>query len=298
MDFSLTEFGRYLGIAIEALMLFSFGVLAIEIFWLWRGRRLTKPRVLEMLASYSPLVPTLIAEALVAGAWIAIYLFVEFLVPWDIPVTWASALIVLLLVDLAYYWEHRWEHEIRVLWALYHSVHHSSPDFNQSTAYRVSFVDQFFTPLFFLPLVGAGFHPGLVLACLVFIVAYQTWIHTEMIGRLGWLDKVFNTPSNHRVHHGSDAKYRDRNYGAVLIVWDRLFGTYQAEEARPTYGLTKPLDSVSPIKVHFHELTGLVKDLHAARSGADCWGYLFRRPGWQAGSLPDSAKHAPGRARL
>ncbi len=275
---SLGAYDLALDTASGALAIFAFGLLAAELLWLFGLKRLNRGRILEMLASYSTLVPYVLVELATAGFWLAVYAGLAALVPWEIPTTWWSALAAVLLADLVYYWEHRLEHRVRVLWAVYHSVHHSSPDFNQATAYRVSFADHFVPPLFYLPLVAIGFHPFLVLSALIFILAYQTWLHTEMIGRLGWLDRIFNTPSNHRVHHGADPKYRDRNLGAFLIVWDRLFGTYQAEEETPVYGLATPLASVNPLKVHFHEAVGLCRDLARARNLRRLGAVLFGRP--------------------
>ncbi|MDJ0942615.1 MAG: sterol desaturase family protein [Kiloniellales bacterium] len=265
----------------DLLAVFALVLLLVELLWLWRRRRLGKERWLEMLASYSTLVPSIAAELLLAASWLAVYLGVQALVPWQIPTTLWSAVLAVILVDLAYYWEHRLSHEIRLLWALAHSVHHSSPHFNQATAYRISFVDQFISPVFYLPIVTLGFNPLLVLAAFVLILSYQTWLHTEMIGRLGWLDRVFNTPSNHRVHHGADAGCLDRNYGAVLMIWDRIFGTYRAEAETPVYGLTRPLNSKNPFKVHFYEAGILFRDLRAAESLVEALGLLFRRPGWR-----------------
>ncbi len=233
-----------------------------------------------MLTSFGTLVPSIAAELLLAACWVAAYLFVQALAPWQISTTVWAAVLAVILVDLTDYWEHRLSHRIRLLWALAHSVHHSSPHFNQATAYRTSFMDQLISPIFYLPVVALVFDPLLVLAAFVLILSYQTWLHTEMIGGLGWLDRVFNTPSNHRVHHGADTGHLDRNYDAMLMVWDRLFGTYPAEAEAPVYGLTRPLNSKNPLKVHFHEAGLLLRDLRAAASLGEALGLLFRRSGW------------------
>lgn len=280
MESAISIYDAAIHTVTDLLYLFAGALLAAELLWLIRLRRLNKPRLLEMLASYSPFLPAVIVEAVTVAALVALYFTVYSVAPWEAPINVWSALLAVILVDFVYYWEHRWAHEVRVLWALYHSVHHSSPDFNLSTAFRVSFVDQFFSPLFYLPLLALGLHPALVFSGMAFNLAYQTWVHTEMVGKLGWIEKILNTPSNHRVHHGSDPKYLDKNYGAVLIIWDRLFGTYQAEEERPVYGLTEPLNSVNPLAVHFHEAVRLVRDLRSARSARAAFGYLFNRPGW------------------
>ena len=284
----LSVYDQYIDTVANGLYIFAGGVLVVELLWLLYRRRLNKQRILEMLASFSPFIPTVLVEILTFTALIALYYGVSSLAPWPIPLSAGSAVLALVLVDFTYYWEHRWSHEIRILWALDHSVHHSSPDFNQFTAYRVSFVAQFIAPLFYLPLLLLGLHPVLVLSGLGFNLAYQTWIHTEMIGKFGWLEKIFNTPSNHRVHHGTEPKYLDKNFGAILIIWDRLFGTYQAETERPHYGLTHPLASVNPFKVHFYEAGKLLHDLRGARSWKKVLGYLFNRPGWTPPTLKES----------
>lgn len=276
----ISIYDNYIDTTAYGLYVFAGGLLVVELLWLLYRRHLNKQRVFEMLASFSPFIPAVLVEILTLAALVTLYYGVSNLAPWSIPLSAWSAGLALVLVDFIYYWEHRWSHEIRVLWALDHSVHHSSPDFNQFTAYRVSFVAQFFSPLFYLPLLLLGLHPVLVLSALGFNLAYQTWVHTEMIGKLGWLEKIFNTPSNHRVHHGADPKYLDKNYGAILIIWDRLFGTYQVEEERPRYGLTQSLNSVNPLKVHFHEAGKLLRDLRSASSGSEVLGYLFNRPDW------------------
>lgn len=204
----------------------------------------------------------------------------ESFVPYRLPVnawTWIAAL---LLADFTYYWMHRFEHEIRVLWA-YHSVHHSSPEFNLTTAFRLAWVESLVEWVFFLPMILLGFDLIQTLVALFVVVAYQTWIHTQKIGRLGWLDRVFNTPSVHRVHHGANPEYLDKNYGGILILWDRLFGTYQAETEPVTFGITKPLETANPIVINFGEFLAIARDCLRAKSLRDAWGYIARRPGWE-----------------
>ncbi len=115
---------------------------------------------------------------------------------------------------------------------------------------------------------------------IIVVLAYQTWIHTEVIGKMGWFDAVMNSPANHRVHHGSDDKYIDRNYGGITVVWDQLFSTYQAEEETPRYGLKRDFDSRNPLVVWFSEVPGLWRDMVTARTWAEAWRYMVRRPGW------------------
>ena len=132
------------------------------------------------------------------------------------------------------------------------------------------------------PLMGVfGLPPEMVFAGIIIVLGYQTWIHTELIGKLGPLEGVLNTPANHRVHHGCDDKYIDKNYGGILIIWDRLFGTYQREEETPRYGLKRDYDSVNPLSVWFSEWPGLFSDVKKSKTLGDTLMYIFGRPGWQ-----------------
>ncbi|WP_423907687.1 sterol desaturase family protein [Candidatus Spongiihabitans sp.] len=200
--------------------------------------------------------------------------------PFSIPITWWSWILALIAADLTYYWMHRWEHEIRILWA-YHSVHHSSSEFNLTTGLRLAWVEGLIEWVFFVPMILLGVDVVQTIIALVIVVAYQTWIHTEKIGKLGWADRIFNTPSVHRVHHGSNKKYIDRNYGGILIVWDRLFGTYQAEEEKVVYGLAYRLGTSNPIMINLHEYWQIIKDARRSRNIHELFGYVFRPPGWK-----------------
>jgi len=180
--------------------------------------------------------------------------------------------------DFAYYWHHRLEHESRIFWAS-HVNHHSSRFFNLSTALR-----QPWTPIsmfvFFPPLALLGVPPWMIMFSGGLNLIYQFWIHTEIIGRMPrWFEAVMNTPSHHRVHHGSNPGYLDKNYAGVLIVWDRLFGTFTPETARPVYGLTKNIESYNPFVIGFHEYAAIYRDLRAARSWRDRVGIAWHGPG-------------------
>ena len=149
-------------------------------------------------------------------------------------------------IDFVYYWWHRASHVVNVLWAV-HAVHHQSEDFNLAVALRQPAFEALTIIPFHLPLALLGVEPWIYAACYAIDLIYQFWIHTELPGRLGPLERVLNTPSAHRVHHGIDAKYLDRNYGGILILWDHLFGTYQREEEPPAYGVTHALGSYNPV---------------------------------------------------
>ncbi|MBF5029181.1 sterol desaturase family protein [Micromonospora sp. ANENR4] len=196
------------------------------------------------------------------------------------PGDWWTWVILFFADDLAYYWFHRSHHEVRVLWAS-HVVHHSSVYYNFSTALRQSWTPMTSLP-FWLALALLGIPPWMIFLQQSVSLLYQFFLHTERIRVLPRpIEWIFNTPSHHRVHHGSNTEYLDRNYGGILIIWDRLFGTFEPERATARYGLTKNIGTYNPLRVATHEFTAIWSDVRRA----DCWrhrlGYLFGRPGWQ-----------------
>ena len=222
----------------------------------------------------------LLARTLYGLVFILGLFIVENFVSWRIPLTWWSWMMSIILADISYYWMHRWEHEVRIFWS-YHSVHHSSPEYNLSTSLRLAWIEELIEWIFFIPMILIGFDVVQTIIALTVVVVYQTWIHTERIGKLGWLDRIFNTPSVHRVHHGNSEMCIDKNYGGILIIWDRLFGTYQAEEEKVTYGLTKQIGSVNPIMINIYELWQIIKDVVRSKRFSHALGYIFGKPGWQ-----------------
>ncbi|SEC43706.1 Sterol desaturase/sphingolipid hydroxylase, fatty acid hydroxylase superfamily [Tenacibaculum sp. MAR_2009_124] len=183
----------------------------------------------------------------------------------EIPLNFWTWVLAIFIADFTYYWMHRIEHEHRILWAS-HSVHHSSEDYNLTIAMRLSIVEGLFEWIFLIPMIIIGFSPFQAIVGLVLVAQYQTWIHTERIGKLGWLDEIFNTPSTHRVHHGSNNKYLDKNYGGILILWDKLFGTFRREEEKVIYGLTKNIKTNNPITINFIEYANIYKDVKKCRT--------------------------------
>ena len=182
--------------------------------------------------------------------------------------------------DLAYYWFHRVSHESRVFWAS-HVVHHSSQHYNLSTALRQTWVPMTYLP-FWLPLLLLGFAPWMVLLAQSWSLIYQFFLHTERVGRLPRpLEAVLNTPSHHRVHHGANEQYLDRNYGGILVVWDRLFRSFEPEGERVQYGLTTNIRTFNPVKVAFHEYGALWRDLRSTRSWRVRWNLLLRGPDYK-----------------
>jgi len=190
-----------------------------------------------------------------------------------------SWLVLLFAEDNCYYWFHRMHHEVRFLWAA-HVVHHSSERFNLSTALRQPLLTPITGPLFWTPLALVGFPPAMILTAQAWSLIYQFWIHTETIGRLGPLEWIFNTPSHHRVHHGANVEYLDRNHAGIFIIWDRMFGTYEREDARVVYGLTKNVHTFHLAQVGFHDVTAMAKDVHRAPTLRAKLGYVFAPPGW------------------
>lgn len=193
------------------------------------------------------------------------------------PLAWAVAIVGW---DFAYYWHHRLEHECRLFWAS-HVNHHSSQHFNLSTALRQPWTP-FTSMLFFPPQAFIGVAPWIIMVAGGVNLIYQYWIHTEVIGRMPrWFEFVFNTPSHHRVHHGANPEYLDRNYGGILIVWDRMFRTFEPERAKVVYGLTKNITSYNPFVIAFHEYVAIARDVVRAKSWRERMAFVWRGPGWK-----------------
>ncbi|MEM0953395.1 MAG: sterol desaturase family protein [Pseudomonadota bacterium] len=220
----------------------------------------------------------------IAAAYISLFYwaYLNFAV-FDIPVTpWSVALLVV-LCDFAYYWEHRFTHRVGMAWAT-HSVHHSSPFFNISVAYRFGPMDGVWPLFFHLPLAVAGFDPVLIFAGEAFVQLYQTGLHTEVIRKLPRpIEWLFNTPSHHRVHHGANDEYIDKNYSGIFILWDRLFGTFAEERAPVRFGITEPIATNNPIMVWLHGFTRLLRRARHTGSFGEAYFALVAPPEWQPG---------------
>jgi len=208
----------------------------------------------------------------------------------DIPITLASVLICVVLADLVYYWEHRFLHRVNLGWAT-HTVHHSSPFFNISVAYRFGPLDGVFPLLFHLPLALLGFNPIVILFAELCVQLYQTALHTESVKKLPKpIEAIFNTPSHHRVHHGSNPAYLDTNYAGIFIIWDRMFGTFAEENEPVKYGLVEPINSVNPLTAFFHGFTRLFGKLGRSQSLTDALRALFATPDWEPRPSPLKSK--------
>lgn len=199
----------------------------------------------------------------------------------DLGTGMGVALLAVLGWDAIYYWNHRLSHESRWLWAV-HVVHHSSERYNLSTALRQPVAEGVTLAVPYGLLAWLGVRPAYIEQARALNLIYQFWIHTEVIRSIGWLEKMLNTPSHHRVHHGSNSRYLDRNHGSILILWDKLFGTFEAESEPVVYGLTSNIDSFNPLVIAGHEWRDMARDVAAARTWADRAGFVLRGPGWAA----------------
>lgn len=248
---------------------------------LWDFIRKLRKGYGQTIANFAIAVVGYGLDCFVFGTIFLVTLFTaEFFAPFSLPVTWWTWVLAILAADLSYYWMHRIEHRVRLLWT-YHSVHHSSPEFNFTTALRLSWLEGFVEWIFFVPMILIGFDAVQAIAAILIVIAYQNWIHSDKIGRLGPLEGVLNTPSAHRVHHAAEGAKLDRNFGGILMIWDRMFGTYEAEQGRIRYGLTEPLTSANPITINFRELRDLIRASWSARTLTDALRFLFREPGWK-----------------
>jgi len=260
-------------------------MLAIAIEGLYYQRVLHRPYSWAVTASNLVVaIGRLVSDLAVKGLMLAVYIAAYELRPFDIPMDrWESWVALFFALELAYYWLHRFSHEARWMWAQ-HSVHHSARQITLSVAYRLGWTQFIAGPwLFLIPVCWIGFDPRAVMLTYAASLLYQFWLHTESVGKLGFLESFMNTPSHHRVHHATEPEYLDRNYGGVLIIWDKLFGTFAEErEGAPiTYGLVRQIDTNNPVKIAFAEWMALARDLRTARSLREALGYMFAAPGWK-----------------
>ena len=240
----------------------------------------------------------LVSVATTAG-WKTLALFgyaaiYAYLAPWHLSARhWYTWVIAIVGVDLLFYTYHRISHRVRLIWAT-HQAHHSSEYYNLATAVRQKWNNSG-EILMWIPLPLLGIPPWMVFFGFSVNLIYQFWVHTERIDKLPRpFEFVFNTPSHHRVHHGMDPIYLDKNYGGILILWDRLFGSFQAEVFRPHYGLTKKVDTFNIWTLQTHEYVAIARDWRAATRLRDRLGYVFGPPGWAPRAAARTGRSAPG----
>ena len=204
----------------------------------------------------------------------------------EVPHTWYWGIILFIAVDFFYYWAHRKSHEINLFW-VGHVVHHQSEEYNLSVALRQGTLQKIFTAVFFWPLAILGFDPIWFLLMGAFVTLYQFWIHTEYIDKMGWFEYLFNTPSHHRVHHGRDAKYLDKNHGGTFIIWDRMFGTFQLEEETPNYGVTTQLQTFNPVTATLIPIKQLIQKTVQTPGFTNKLKAIFYGPGWSYSAITE-----------
>jgi sterol desaturase/sphingolipid hydroxylase (fatty acid hydroxylase superfamily) len=263
---------------------FFFLLIAIELVVGWLTRR-ELYRLNDSINDLSCGIIDQISRVFLESILIAGYLFLyeHFrlfdVAGWPAFGKWAAAIALLFGVDLCFYWFHRIAHEYAAPWAT-HVVHHQSEDYNLAVALRQSALEHCFAWVFYLPLALLGFPPLWYVAMSAINLLYQFWVHTEAIGKLGPLEWIMNTPSHHRVHHARNPKYLDKNYAGMFIIWDRLFGTFQAEEEPPVYGITRPLHSWNPLWAHVHAWVDLFRMARQAPYWTDKLKIWFMPLGW------------------
>lgn len=191
--------------------------------------------------------------------------------------------------DFNFYWHHRFCHTVRILWAA-HIVHHSSEKFNFATAFRNGWTIFFFKPIYWLWLPALGFHPIMVITAVTINSTYQMFLHSSMVPSFGWFEKIFNSPWIHQVHHACNIEYLDRNHGGILVIWDRLFGTYQTNTEKPKFGVLHPPNSYNPLVLVGHEYRDIWNDVRRAKRWQDKLKYIFYPPGWSPDGSTKTAK--------
>ncbi len=214
------------------------------------------------------------------GMVLAVFTFVHKFAIFKIGYTWWAWALIFFADDFSYYWFHRVSHECRFFWAS-HVVHHSSQRYNLGTALRQTWTGTLMSWIFWLWLPLVGFPPLMILTMQAVSLLYQFWIHTEIVRHMGPLEAVMNTPSHHRVHHGVNEKYLDRNHAGILIIWDRMFGTYEPEVEKPVYGLTKNINTYNPLRIAFQEWLDIWNDARTAPTWRLKMRYVFGKPGWK-----------------
>ena len=266
-----------------------FAMIAIEYF-VGRARGRNNYRLNDAVNSLSlgvmSQVVGLFTRALTIGIYAVVYSAVAV---WQLPADqWWVWLLGIVSYDFCYYWFHRVGHESAVFWAS-HVVHHQSQEYNLSTALRQTSSSALLGWIFYLPMAIAGIPPEVFAVAAVVNLLYQYWIHTEQIGSLGWFDRWFSSPSNHRVHHAVNDRYIDRNYGGISMAWDRLFGTFVDETERCVYGTRAPLDSWDPFWANVEVYADLARKSWSADRWRDKLLVWLMPPGWQPAAASGAA---------
>jgi sterol desaturase/sphingolipid hydroxylase (fatty acid hydroxylase superfamily) len=267
---------------------FFFLLMGVEL-WVARRRGLSLYRFTDVLSclgcGMTQQVLAVFAAAVLTGGYVWLYQYRFFTFAPGSIWPWVIAFFA---IDFAYYWWHRGSHEINVLWAV-HEVHHQSEDYNLAVALRQAVLSVWTLWPLHLPLALIGVPPVPFLIMSALSTLYQFWIHTELIGHMGWFERVFNTPAQHRVHHATNPRYLDKNYAATLCIWDRMFGTFEEEKEQPVYGLVKPLGTFNPLYAQvklFESLWHRTGELH----GMDKVRVWLKGPDWGHPPAPEVSR--------
>ncbi|MDQ0639216.1 alkylglycerol monooxygenase [Pedobacter sp. W3I1] len=265
---------NYLAFAIPAFFIFVF----IEFKIAQHQKKAKIFKYESTVANFSVGIAERLLNLFIAASFYQVYAWVyAHYSIFDISTKWYVWILLLLSTDLVWYWYHRLGHEINFLWAA-HIVHHQSEEFNLSAAARITTIQAIFRNVFWCILPLIGFHPNMIITILLAHGAYSFFTHTQLIGKLGWLENILITPSLHGIHHASDEKYLDKNYGDVFVFWDKLFGTFQTEEEAPKYGLTHPIKSYSFLWQHFHYYLEIGEAYKRANGFKAKWNAIFGSP--------------------
>jgi alkylglycerol monooxygenase len=252
-------------------------MIALEAMWDWRERA-SEYEIKDTATNIFVGLVSLLWGALFGAAAVAVYAAAYEIAPFKFPAeAWWTWVLLFLIDDFAYYWFHRASHEMRLFWN-FHVVHHSSEHYNLSVAVRQSWFGGAIHWIFYAPVMLLGFAPWMFAVMHGFNLIYQFWIHTKFIKNLGWLEYVLNTPSHHRVHHGVNNQYLDKNYAGVLIIWDRMFKSFVAETETPRYGIIKPLRSFNPLWINTHAWTEMFAAIKTKKKFRDKLRCVFGSP--------------------
>jgi sterol desaturase/sphingolipid hydroxylase (fatty acid hydroxylase superfamily) len=279
--FSLNEIWTMESWLDDWVFVLAIALFVIELIRYTIKKKLTNNLLGDSVANFATLGFFILIIAAVGATYAGIFLYTyENFSITELPISGWTILCCIVLADFAYYWEHRFLHTNGLGWAN-HTVHHSSPHFNISVAYRHGPMDWFFPLFFHLPLAILGFHPFVIFLAEIIVQLFQTLLHTETVKKLPRpIEAIFNTPSHHRVHHATNKRYLDKNYAGIFIIWDKIFGTFTQEKEQVAYGVYPRLNSVNPIKVFFSGYVKLAERLWQAPTWSYRIGLLFKSPTW------------------
>jgi alkylglycerol monooxygenase len=271
---------NYIVFAIPVFLLFIFAEVLLEVFKYKKGTYRFNDAIANLGIGIGEQVISVFSRAVMLMLYEFVYQYRLFSLPSNI----FTGILLLFLFDFIFYWAHRFGHVVNLGWGG-HIVHHSSEEYNLTVALRQPWFFSMMTFVLFLPIAFLGFSPMLLLIVSGIDILYQFWIHTQFVPKLGFLEWFLNTPSHHRVHHGRNPQYIDKNYGGIFIIYDRLFGTFEEEKEEVVYGITTPLNSWNPSWANIHYYIDLWKQTRQMKTLKDKFLVWFKPPGWQPAYL-------------